>query len=130
MKPIRVLIVDDSATVRNLLTKALREDPAIEVVGSAPDPYVAREMIVSHKPDVLTLDIEMPRLDGLSFLKALMKIGLCLLSSCRPSPRKAEASLIKPSLSAQWKYSKNQAVLSRLENLPFNSLTELRLRQQ
>ena len=69
----RVLIVDDSAIVRRLLGDALAECKDIEVVGTAPDPYVARDKIVSLKPDVLTLDIEMPRMDGLTFLKKLMR---------------------------------------------------------
>ena len=69
---IRVLIVDDSAIVRKILTDALAGEPDLEVVGSAPDPYVARDKILSLRPDVLTLDIEMPRMDGLTFLKKLM----------------------------------------------------------
>src|SRR6202165_1868153 len=70
---IRVLIVDDSAIVRKILSAALAEETDIEVVGTAPDPYVARDKILTLNPDVLTLDIEMPRMDGLSFLKTLMK---------------------------------------------------------
>ncbi len=69
---IKVLIVDDSAIVRDVLTKALALDPNIEVLGSAPDPYIARNKIVQLKPDVLTLDIEMPKMDGLTFLEKLM----------------------------------------------------------
>ena len=69
----RVLIVDDSAIVRKLLTDALAAEPDLEVVGTAPDPYIARDKIVSLRPDVLTLDIEMPRMDGLTFLKKLMR---------------------------------------------------------
>jgi two-component system chemotaxis response regulator CheB len=69
---IRVLIVDDSAVVRQILTQELSRDPQIEVVGVAPDPYVARDKIVQLEPDVLTLDIEMPRMDGLAFLRKLM----------------------------------------------------------
>jgi two-component system chemotaxis response regulator CheB len=69
---IRVLIVDDSAVVRKLLGDALAGEPDIEVVGTAPDPYVARDKILALSPDVLTLDIEMPRMDGLTFLKKLM----------------------------------------------------------
>ncbi|MBL8217678.1 MAG: chemotaxis response regulator protein-glutamate methylesterase [Bryobacterales bacterium] len=69
----KVLIVDDSAIVRRLLGDALSGCEDIEVVGTAPDPYVARDKIVSLKPDVLTLDIEMPRMDGLTFLKKLMQ---------------------------------------------------------
>lgn len=71
--PVRVLIVDDSALVRRALTEGLSADPDIEVVGSAIDPYVARDKILQLHPDVLTLDIEMPRMDGLTFLKVLMK---------------------------------------------------------
>ncbi len=69
---IRVLIVDDSAIVRKILTEALTGEADLEVVGTAPDPYVARDKIVALRPDVLTLDIEMPRMDGLTFLKKLM----------------------------------------------------------
>src|SRR5262245_51130640 len=72
-RPIRVLIVDDSAIVRKLLGDALRADPAIEVVGSAPDPFIARDLILKHSPDVVTLDIEMPRMDGLTFLRRIME---------------------------------------------------------
>ena len=69
---IRVLVVDDSAVVRQILTTELSRCPDLEVIGSAPDPYIARDMIVALKPDVITLDIEMPRMDGLSFLRRLM----------------------------------------------------------
>jgi two-component system chemotaxis response regulator CheB len=71
--PIRVLIVDDSALMRQLLTEILGSDAGIQVVGAAADPYVAREKIHSLQPDVLTLDIEMPRMDGLTFLEKLMR---------------------------------------------------------
>jgi len=74
MPPIRVLIVDDSALVRQMLTQMLDSDPAIIVVGAAPDPFVAREMIKSLNPDVVTLDIEMPRMDGLAFLEKIMTL--------------------------------------------------------
>ena len=70
---IRVLIVDDSPVVRNLFRQGLSADPQIEVVGEAPDPFVARDLIVRLKPDVITLDIEMPRMDGLTFLRSLMR---------------------------------------------------------
>jgi two-component system, chemotaxis family, protein-glutamate methylesterase/glutaminase len=72
MSPIRVLIVDDSALIRNVMTEMLSEDPDIQVVGTAPDPYVAREKIKALNPDVLTLDVEMPKMDGLTFLRKLM----------------------------------------------------------
>ncbi len=71
-RPIRVLIVDDSAVVRKLVSNALASDPDIEVVGTAVDPYVARDKIQELNPDVLTLDLEMPRMDGLTFLKIVM----------------------------------------------------------
>lgn len=69
---IKVLIVDDSALARKILTEGLSRDPELEVVGSAPDVYVARDKIVYKKPDVLTLDVEMPRMDGVEFLRKLM----------------------------------------------------------
>ncbi|MBN2704201.1 MAG: chemotaxis response regulator protein-glutamate methylesterase [Pontiellaceae bacterium] len=71
-KNIRVLIVDDSAIVRKILERELNAKEGIEVVGTAPDPYVARDQIAKLNPDVLTLDIEMPRMDGLAFLRKLM----------------------------------------------------------
>ncbi len=74
MTQIRVLIVDDSALVRQMLTELLQSDSSITVVGAAPDPFVAREMIKSLNPDVVTLDIEMPRMDGLVFLEKIMTL--------------------------------------------------------
>ena len=73
MKRSRVLIVDDSALMRQILQQILQSDPALEVVGVAGDPYIAREKIKALNPDVLTLDVEMPRMDGLTFLEKLMK---------------------------------------------------------
>ena len=70
----RVLIIDDSALMRALLSSLLSEDPEIEVVDAAPDPLVAREMIKAHNPDVVTLDVEMPRMDGLTFLRKIMTL--------------------------------------------------------
>ncbi|MFN2357966.1 MAG: chemotaxis response regulator protein-glutamate methylesterase [Desulfotignum sp.] len=72
-RDIKVLVVDDSAVVRKVFSEQLSRQEGIQVVGTAPDPYVAREKIVSLKPDVITLDIEMPRMDGITFLKKLMK---------------------------------------------------------
>lgn len=69
---IKVLIVDDSAVVRNFLSTILSRDPKIEVVGVAADPYVARNKIIRYNPDVITLDVEMPRMDGITFLGKLM----------------------------------------------------------
>ena len=73
MSKIRVLVIDDSALMRQLITQILSEDPDIEVVGSAGDPYQARRKLLSLEPDVLTLDVEMPRMDGLTFLGKLMR---------------------------------------------------------
>ncbi len=73
-KPIRVLIVDDSALVRKLLTQILKLEPGIEVVGTATDPYAAREKIKKLNPDVLTLDVMMPKMDGITFLRNLMRL--------------------------------------------------------
>ncbi len=71
---IRVLIVDDSALVRSVLSRGLAADPAIEVVGAARDPYEARDLLVSLRPDVITLDVEMPRMDGVTFLRTFMAV--------------------------------------------------------
>ena len=73
-KPIRVLIADDSALMRELIRSMLSSDPDIEVVGAVPDPIIAREKIKQLNPDVLTLDIEMPRMDGITFLEKLMAL--------------------------------------------------------
>ncbi|CAN7670424.1 chemotaxis response regulator protein-glutamate methylesterase [Aminobacter aminovorans] len=74
MKPVRVLIVDDSATMRTLLSAVLRLDPAIEVVGHAADPLEARTKIKELNPDVITLDVEMPNMNGLEFLEKIMRL--------------------------------------------------------
>lgn len=85
---IRVLVVDDSALVRDVLVRGLRADPAIEVVGAARDPYEARDLLVNQRPDVITLDIEMPRMDGLSFLRKFMAV--------MPTPTIVLSSLVGP----------------------------------
>jgi two-component system chemotaxis response regulator CheB len=88
---IRVLIVDDSAIVRKVLTDELSKYDDIEVVGSAVDPYVARDKIVKLRPDVLTLDVEMPRMNGLAFLAKLMKhypLPVVVVSSLTPANSK------------------------------------------
>lgn len=74
MKKTTVLVVDDSATIRRLLTEILSRDPEIEVVGQAPEPAVARQMIKDLNPDVITLDIEMPNMNGLDFLEKIMRL--------------------------------------------------------
>jgi two-component system chemotaxis response regulator CheB len=88
----RVLVVDDSAIVRKMLSDGLRGEPDIEVVGTASDPFVARDMILKHKPDLLTLDIEMPRMDGVTFLRRLMEhypLPVIIVSSLTQSGSKA-----------------------------------------
>jgi two-component system, chemotaxis family, protein-glutamate methylesterase/glutaminase len=84
---IRVLVVDDSAVVRKIISEELSREEDIEVVGVAPDPYIARDKVVQLRPDVITLDVEMPRMDGLTFLKKLMKhypLPVVILSSLTP----------------------------------------------
>jgi len=73
MAKITVLVVDDSAIARKALKEILESDPRIEVVGTAPDPFIARDKILELKPNVVTLDVEMPRMDGVTFLHKLMK---------------------------------------------------------
>ena len=68
MAPIKVLVVDDSALARTLVTRALQSDPGVEVVGAASDAYEARDLLVRLRPDVLTLDFAMPRMDGVTFM--------------------------------------------------------------
>ena len=71
---IKVLIIDDSALIRSILSEIIRAQNDMEVVGVAPDPLVARDMIKQCNPDVLTLDVEMPKMDGLDFLEKLMRL--------------------------------------------------------
>jgi two-component system chemotaxis response regulator CheB len=100
-RPYQVLIVDDSSLMRQLLTEILSSDPDLEVVGTAGDPYVAREKIKALNPDVLTLDIEMPRMDGLTFLEKLMRghpMPVVMISSL--TERGAETTLRALSLGA------------------------------
>jgi two-component system chemotaxis response regulator CheB len=99
--PYKVLIVDDSSLMRQLLTQILGSDPELEVVGTAADAFVAREKIKSLNPDVLTLDIEMPRMDGLTFLEKLMRghpMPVVMISSL--TDRGAETTLRALSLGA------------------------------
>ena len=72
MRKIRVLVVEDSLMFRELLVKNLNADPGIEVVATAGDPFQARDAIIEYKPDVMTLDVELPRMNGIDFLKKLM----------------------------------------------------------
>ena len=72
--PIKAMVVDDSAFMRQLISDVLRSDPGIEVVATASDPFQARDLIKQYNPDVLTLDVEMPKMDGLKFLENLMRL--------------------------------------------------------
>jgi two-component system, chemotaxis family, protein-glutamate methylesterase/glutaminase len=91
----KVLIIYDSALMRQLLTEILSRDPSLEVVGSASDPYVAREKILRLAPDVVTLDVEMPRMDGLTFLEKLMR--------AHPLPVVMVSSLTERSCETTWR---------------------------
>ena len=96
--PVKVLIVDDSAVVRKVLAEGLRDQKDILVVGTAPDPYVARNKIIQLEPDVVTLDIEMPRMDGITFLKKLMRyypIPVIIVSSLTEKGGKLALEAIK-----------------------------------
>jgi two-component system chemotaxis response regulator CheB len=96
-KKIRVLVVDDSALARKVISDILRADPEIEVVGTANDPYMARDKILELNPDVLTLDVEMPRMDGISFLKILRQqrpIPAVIISSITQSGSEAALSAL------------------------------------
>jgi len=87
LNKIKVLIVDDSAIVRKIFSEELSKYADMEIIGTAPDPFVARDKIVNLQPDVITLDIEMPRMDGLTFLKKLMKyhpVPTIIVSSLTP----------------------------------------------
>lgn len=101
MNPVRVLIVDDSPTMRSLIAMVLRRDPEIAVVGQAGDPYEAREAIKSLNPDAITLDVEMPNMNGLSFLEKIMRLRpmpVVMVSSL--TQRGAEVSLAALELGA------------------------------
>lgn len=98
MRNIKVLVVDDSAIVRKVFTEELSKEPDIQIVGAAPDPYVARDKIIRLKPDVVTLDIEMPRMDGITFLKKLMKsypLPVIIVSSLTPKGGKLALEAIE-----------------------------------
>lgn len=93
-RKVRVLVVDDSPTLRRLLSQIMDSDPDIEVVGTAGDPYIARSKIKKLDPDVLTLDVEMPRMDGLTFLANLMRLRpMPVVMVSRLTDRNADATL-------------------------------------
>jgi two-component system chemotaxis response regulator CheB len=98
MSDIKVLVVDDSAIVRKIFSEELSKEQGIKVVGTAPDPYIARDKIVQLKPDVITLDVEMPRMDGITFLKKLMKyhpLPVIIVSSLTPKGGKMALEAIE-----------------------------------
>lgn len=119
-----MLVVDDSALMRQILTRMLTSDPEIQVVGNAPDPYVAEEKIKALNPDVITLDIEMPRMDGLTFLEKQMAarpLPIVMVSSltqkdCDVTMRALELGAVdffpKPSLSATQNMAHNAAQIA------------------
>jgi two-component system chemotaxis response regulator CheB len=111
---IKVLVVDDSAVVRKVFSHELSRERGIKVIGTAPDPYVARDKIVKLKPDVITLDIEMPRMDGITFLKKLMKyypLPVIIVSSLTPKGGKmALEALAKGALEVICKPSASYSV--------------------
>ncbi len=98
MKKVNVLIIDDSAVVREILSSKLGERPDINVVGAAIDPYIAREKLAKHEVDVITLDIEMPRMDGLTFMRYLMKyypIPVVVVSSLADKKNRASLAALE-----------------------------------
>jgi len=95
MKKIRVLVVDDSAVVRQTLTEILSSDPKIEVIASATDPYIAAQKIRREVPDVITLDVEMPRMDGLTFLQKIMSQHPMPVIICSSLTEKGSATALK-----------------------------------
>jgi two-component system chemotaxis response regulator CheB len=98
MRDIKVLVVDDSAIVRKIFSEELSRESDIQVIGTAPDPFVARDKILKLRPDVVTLDIEMPRMDGITFLKKLMKyfpLPVIIVSSLTPKGGKLALEAIE-----------------------------------
>src|ERR1700691_2947150 len=100
IKKIRVLIVDDSAVVRQTLSEILSSDPQIEVMGAAADPFVAAELMREQVPDVITLDIEMPRMDGLTFLQKIMAQHPIPVVICSSLAEEGAQTTFKPPQSA------------------------------
>ncbi|PCI30735.1 MAG: chemotaxis response regulator protein-glutamate methylesterase [SAR324 cluster bacterium] len=98
MKKVQVLIVDDSAVIRNILRSGLARDPRLEVIGTAKDAYQARDVIVKKKPDIITLDLGMPRMNGLEFIQVLMEhwpLPIIVISSIADSSREASLKALE-----------------------------------
>ncbi len=132
----RVLIVDDSAVVRSVFAQELARDPEIEIVGTAPDPFVARDMIVRLKPDVITLDIEMPRMDGLTFLRKLMHhypLPVVVVSSLTPASSRLaiealDAGAVEVMCKPSAAYSVGDMVVALREKLKAAACVDVRKR--
>ncbi|TFG47793.1 MAG: chemotaxis response regulator protein-glutamate methylesterase [Candidatus Brocadiia bacterium] len=137
-KSIRVLIVDDSAIVRKVLSQQLSLHRGIEVVGTAPDPYIARDKMLTLEPDVITLDVEMPRMDGITFLRKLMKsrpMPVIILSSLTPQGGKTamealEAGAVEVMCKPGPSYSVTEACDSLVEKIKAASRAKLRSGEQ
>ena len=135
---IKVLIVDDSAVVRKIFSEALSQEEDIEVVGTAPDPFVARDKIVQLKPDVITLDIEMPRMDGLTFLKKLMQyypMPVIVVSSLTPKGSKTalealESGAVEVLAKAEGSYSVGKMGAQLVEKIRMAAQAKVRRPQK
>lgn len=140
VKRIKVLIVDDSAVVRKILSTGLSKDREIEVVGTAADPFIARDKIISLKPDVITLDVEMPRMDGISFLQRLMAyypLPVIMVSSltqagCETTLKALEVGALdfvaKPSLDVS--HTLNEIVTELSEKIKESAHVKVKKREQ
>ena len=150
MRKIRVLVVDDSLLFRNLLVQSLSEDPYIEVVAQAGDAYAARDAILQYRPDVMTLDVEMPKMGGIEFLRKLLPqypLPVVVISAmsakvfdameagavdfvCKPNTvdRSKVSSFLRKELGTKIKIASTVKVgkLKRAETLPVNSLQTLK----
>ena len=134
LRRIRVLVVDDSALARRSISEALSQDPEIEVVGAACDAYVAREMILSLNPDVVTLDLEMPRMDGLTFLRILEQhhpVPVVVISSLTPhGSAKALEAIAAGALDVLAKPSGRQTLGELAPQLAYHVKAAARARRQ
>ncbi len=150
MRKIRVLVVDDSLLFRNLLVQSLSEDPYIEVVAQAGDAYAARDAILQYRPDVMTLDVEMPKMGGIEFLRKLLPqypLPVVVISAmsakvfdameagavdfvCKPNTvdRSKVSSFLRKELGTKIKIASTVKVgkMKRAETLPVNSLQTLK----
>ncbi|EIV1851750.1 protein-glutamate methylesterase/protein-glutamine glutaminase [Vibrio vulnificus] len=127
-KKIKVLVVDDSPVFRALLSEIINSDPQLEVIGAAEDPYQAREMIKALKPDVLTLDIEMPKMNGVQFLKNLMRLHpLPVVMISTLTQHGADATLMALELGAV-DYFPKPSVANTADMLGYRSLVNEKIR--